>query len=715
MRKLSIDELLQRESASEYKGSSREPSAFSRKAVLNDKPASAADSPAAQGKGLGHETIHFLLWIIVFEVAYYLAYRYGMSFSQVSASPFWFPDSVLLCAFLLNRPARWWVFIVLAVPVRLFSEVAHGIPFWFLLTTFAIDAVKGVCTAAILRRVLGNPVRFETLREFALFCLFAALLLPAASAFAGAWARHQLGAGYLPAWEQWFLGDLLTQLVVTPVLLYWVVGTPWRRRPPPPGRLIEAGLLALGLILTAWAAFTPPHDETHFADSRFYAPVPFLFWAAIRFGMLGACGGIAVITFFSTEAALQGRGFFSGLSPDESARALQQFLLLRAGSVYLVAIVMEQKQAAENSLRYSEAEIRAIVRAIPDPMFLVTRTGICSGYHAPEAQELVMPPERFLGRHVRELLPADSAEELLRCFETLQGSGDHTVIEYVLPLQGSNRVYEAHIVRVGPDHLLVVARDMTDRKDAEEARQSLAHNARLAILGELTAMIAHEVNQPLGAILSNAEAAERLLDSREAPLNEVREILADIRKDDLRASDAIRGVRALLQKREMQMQSLDVNEVISNVLGLVTADALRRRVQIQREFGVLLPLVPGDAAHLQQVVLNLVLNAMDAVEKNGGAERRIIVRTALNTDRIQVSVQDSGPGIPGEQISRIFAAFFTTKPDGMGLGLSMARSIIEAHGGHIWAENSRNGGATFHFALPVRANTPKVHAATFGL
>ena len=176
---------------------------------------------------VGQPFLRNALGMCVFGAAFYFAYRYGMSFSHATASPFWFPDSVLLCALLMVRPGRWWVFVLAPLPIRLLAAVSADLPLWFLLTTFAIDSAKGLLAAVALRRFLRNPVRFETVRDFALYCLFAVLLVPAASAFGGAAARHFLGYGYWPAWEQWFLGNALAQLVVTPVIFYWVLGAPW--------------------------------------------------------------------------------------------------------------------------------------------------------------------------------------------------------------------------------------------------------------------------------------------------------------------------------------------------------------------------------------------------------------------------------------------------------------------------------------------------------
>jgi PAS domain S-box-containing protein len=252
--------------------------------------------------------------------------------------------------------------------------------------------------------------------------------------------------------------------------------------------------------------------------------------------------------------------------------------------------------------------------------------------------------------------------------------------------------------------LLVTIRDITDKKRAEEAHRDLAHASRLAVVGELTAMVAHEVNQPLGAILSNAEAAEMLLESDKPPLDEIRKILADIRKNDVRANEAIRRIRGLLRKREMQLQAVDLDETIADVVRLATGDALRHGVVIEMELTRGLPLVKGDRVHLQQVLLNLILNGMDAMSQIPDSRRRLRIGARENGHgHIEVAVSDCGAGISDDRMPHIFDSFFTTKREGMGLGLSIARSIVEAHNGEIGVENNSSGGATFRFTVPIAA------------
>jgi len=248
-----------------------------------------------------------------------------------------------------------------------------------------------------------------------------------------------------------------------------------------------------------------------------------------------------------------------------------------------------------------------------------------------------------------------------------------------------------------------VGRDVTERHRAAEAlveaERHLAHASRLALLGELTASIAHEINQPLGAILSNAEAAEMLMDSGE--LGELRQILADIRRDDLRASEVILNVRSLVGKRTPHFVELRLNDMVDMALRLAAAEARRRGVLLEAHPEPGLPPIQGEPVQLKQLLLNLIINGMDAMAGTPPAQRRIVVRTGRGPGRVEVSVADAGHGIAPEKLPHIFESFFTTKEHGMGLGLAMVRSIAEAHRGTMTAENQPGGGATFRLRLPV--------------
>jgi signal transduction histidine kinase len=238
--------------------------------------------------------------------------------------------------------------------------------------------------------------------------------------------------------------------------------------------------------------------------------------------------------------------------------------------------------------------------------------------------------------------------------------------------------------------------------DARDRRSELAQASRLALAGELTASIAHEINQPLGAILANASAAEAMLRRNATDTDELRAILADIRTSDQRASEIVRRVRSLVTTRQSNREPADVNAIVGEVLAMLRGEAQRRGVVVEPRLGSSLPAILADPVQLQQAVVNLCINAMDAMEDTDPARRRLGVRTlVLPGGAVEIAVTDHGPGILPEQLPRLFDSFFTTKAHGMGLGLSITRSIVEAHGGTLSARNRSEGGALFWMVLPA--------------
>jgi two-component system, LuxR family, sensor kinase FixL len=241
--------------------------------------------------------------------------------------------------------------------------------------------------------------------------------------------------------------------------------------------------------------------------------------------------------------------------------------------------------------------------------------------------------------------------------------------------------------------------------ELQQLHEQLAHASRVSMMGQLASALAHELSQPLGAILRNAEAAELFLEHVPPDLDELRAILVDIRQDDQRAGNVIERLRTLLKRRSFVARALRVSDLLETVVTLTRIDCGARKVQL--EIAALapgLPAVMGDPVQLQQVLLNLILNATDAVETLPADRRKVAVRAAPHERaEIEFAVSDLGPGVESEKLGRLFEPFFTTKPSGLGIGLSISRTIIEAHGGRIWAENNARYGATFRFTLPLAA------------
>ncbi|HVQ14105.1 MAG TPA: ATP-binding protein [Vicinamibacterales bacterium] len=253
------------------------------------------------------------------------------------------------------------------------------------------------------------------------------------------------------------------------------------------------------------------------------------------------------------------------------------------------------------------------------------------------------------------------------------------------------------------------ARDVTARKQAEQEtqmlRQEIAHAGRVSMMGQLASGLAHEINQPLASILRNAEAAELFLQHPTPDLDEIRAILSDIRSDDERAGHVIDRMRGLLKRQTLETQRLDVGALVGEVAALVRVDAGTRQVKLDVDVPADLPHVRGDRVQIQQVLLNLILNGMDALHGTRLEDRRVDVTARLDVARgapsIEIAVGDAGHGIPADLLARIFDPFVTTKPNGMGIGLAVSRTIVETHSGRLWAENRNSGGASFRFTLPI--------------
>jgi PAS domain S-box-containing protein len=672
-------------------------------------PASRESSPSVSGA---------LLPLLVFGLAFTAAYAFAMSFTSAAAAPLWFPDSILLCALLLNRPRRWPLYLLAPLPIRLLVAVAPGTPLWFLLATYANDTVKALLAAVLLRLALKNPRRLNGVQDLSQFVAAAVFFAPGLSALAGAATRAGLGSPFWPSWRQWFLGDALANLVLTPAILSWFFAGDWWRRVGM-RRLAEGAVLALGLVGAGWLAFDGHLQTPYDLLVLFYAPVPFLLWAALRFGLRGASGALCVITSFAIEAAEHHRGPYFGQHPELSILSLQLFLMVIGLSVLFLAVMVEERDRNARSLHDAERRYREILdsqtdlvcRYLPDTTLTFVNGAYCR-YFGRSREQLV--GHRFL-----ELLPESARAAKRREIAELAANPRLEVVEHRVERPDGSEAWQQWIndAVIGPDGRVVelqgIGRDITDRKRAEEAREMLALASRLALVGEITASIAHEINQPLGAILFNAEAAEMGLAAGSLDPGELRRILEDIRKDDLRASEVIRRVRSLLRARSLEMQEVDVNRLAADVVDMVGADASRRGVTLRTELDPEPAVVHADRIHVQQALLNLVVNGMDAMAGTEAAKRCLTVATSRNPDgAVEIAVRDVGPGLEPDVLPRLFDSFFTTKKQGMGLGLSLCRSIAEAHGGSIVAENNDGAGATFRFRIPgnggVRGAGPRV-------
>jgi len=432
------------------------------------------------------------------------------------------------------------------------------------------------------------PLRLDSLRTAGIFLVLGGVAAPLASSFLDAALVKLIGFGEGEYWtlvRMRFSSNVLAQFTIVPLIVTWATWRPRELGDAAPRRYAEIAAVFAGVLVTSLVAFDLPLLDANIAPALFYAPLPFLLWAAVRLGTTGAATANALMVGVTIWGAVHGLGPFAGGTPQDTARDMQLFLIAVSVPLLLLAVALEERMRVE---------------------------------------------------------------------------------------------LESH-----------------------EQRLQLTHLSRVAMLGELSGGIAHELNQPLTAILSNAQAAQHFIAGKgDLDKVELAEILKDIITADQRAGAVIQRLRALFKKGEAHLQPLDANELVHEVLSIAHGDLITRAIEVQTDLAARLPLLQGDRVQLEQVMLNLVMNACDAMSADG-ADRRLRIRTRARDSHVKISFIDVGPGFRAEDYQKLFQPFYTTKAQGLGLGLSISRSIVTAHAGRLWGSSKPGQGATFTIALPV--------------
>ena len=648
-----------------------------------------------------------------------------LRYPELGSAVLFLPYAVLTAA-LVASPRRDWLWYILV------GALLHGVAHWpqwslsWVLLADVANIARAVVAAVLLRRAFSGPPRLDSMLALSLFVGIAAILAPAVGATIGAAnvVLHGASPTYWRPWSQWFVSSALTALTVLPVLgIAAAEGARWRRVPFDRGRGAEAVLLAVALAVTCGLAFFHPAAAGWDHALRFYGPLPVLIWAAVRFGPAGASVALTVVALTAIWSADRGMGPFLGLSSDDNVLALQVFILLTTLPVLCLAVVGSGRQKAVQLHR-------ALLLSLQDRVAILDARGIVLEVNDSWRRFADTAGSRAFDR-VR------AGEDYLKACSDAAGQGDQVAAQALAGLEGvlsrARRRYELEYEREddGRRDWYAMSAEALERSDGgavvtlanvtaprkaqaelEEQREELRHLSRAALLGELSGALAHELGQPLASILSNAQAALRLLGREAIEPEELALALGDIVTEDRRAGEVIQRLRALFKRGETRLQPVAAAELVRDVLDLARPELSLRRVTATSAVEPDLSPVLCDRVQVQQVLLNLILNACEAMSETALGDRSFLLTARAEQDRgVHFSVRDCGTGIPAAIIDRLFEPFVTTKPNGLGLGLSISRTIVNAHGGRLWAENNPDRGATIHFLLVdalVHAGEPQV-------
>lgn len=651
-------------------------------------------------------------------MGYYAGALFGfaLTFNPVPISMLWPPNSLLMAALLLIPVRSWWLVLAAVLPAHLAAELQSGVPTSMVLSWFVSNSVEALLGAVLIRHHVNGALRFDSVRHVGLFLLFGAFVAPFLSSFLDAALVRLIGwgeAGYWQVWRFRLPSNMLAAVLLVPVIVSWhrLGLAPLRRASW--CRYVEAGLLMLGLLAVNAVLFALDDASSAVTPVFLYAPMPFLVWAAVRFGPTGISTALLWVAALVLWKTLHYEAPFFAQSPVESALAIQLFLMVVAAPLLFLAAALAEQEAARRALSHNEERLRLALSAAQISTWdwhaaenRVALTDIAMQMLKPTHDQIqgsfeifssnIHPQDRRSVLRAIERAIAGKTTTFERSFRVVRPDGE------VRWIRGKGQVFYDAAGRAA--RMIGVSLDFTAQRKIEielaRQHQQITYLNRVAVLGELSGALAHELSQPLTAILANAQAA-RLLMARE-PLDtaELRAILDDIISDDHRAGEIIRGLYALFKKTPPQVQSLDINQLVRDVLVLAQTDFLVRGVEANVELADGLPAILGDRIQLQQVLLNLIINACEAMADKRAEQRKLLICTQTHSaGAVRISVADRGCGIPAGQEQKLFEAFFTTKEQGLGLGLSICRSIVLSHGGRLWAENNSNGGATFHIDL----------------
>ncbi len=659
------------------------------------------------------------LWVLLTGVCYYLTTEiaWALCFPDSKVSLLFPPHAVLVAILLLVPTRHWWAYTLASVCGHFVATQQAHWPVLYALHCEAFDAVQNVLVAAGIRIFIKSPLKLITLRDAVVFVLIAVVLVPFGTAFWGSafTISNHFGTRYWIEWRNLGISNGVTAVVFVPAFLLAANYLSSGGTKPKPTRLLEISILTIGILAVGAFVFdtVPAGPET--SPALLYAPIPFLIWAALRFGLGGISAYMLVITFQAIWGTMHGRGPFLMQTPAENVLALQMFLLVTGTPLMFLAVVIHEERRSRSALHESEIRFRNVADTAPVLIWMSNPDTQFSFFNKGWLDFTGRTMEQECGRGWCEGVHAEDLAHCLDVYAKAFEARQPFAIEYRLRRKDGEYRW---LLDIGTPRFesgvflgyIGSCIDITERRQAELDHQvqstELARVGRVALMGELAASLAHEVNNPLGAMVTNASAGQRLIEHGKINSPEFRELLSDIVADGHRAREVIQGIRNMVRRKEVTRSPVRIDEIIRDLLRIVKADALARQITLTTEIDSKVGRVMADRVQLLQVLLNLTLNSFEAMSVNLPDARRLAITSVRNgSDEIVIHLRDSGPGFPPGIVEQLFEPFFSTKSEGTGMGLAIARSIVEAHGGTLSGDNCEDGGACFTVRLPEATET----------
>jgi PAS domain S-box-containing protein len=649
------------------------------------------------------------------------AYVLGCGFAQLLAIvpgtgiSIWPPSGLFIATLVLASRQSWPWWVAGACLAEIFGNFVwfHSpLPAAFLI--FGGNALEAVVGARLVTLACGRPVRLESLREVLAFVVLGAGIAPIFGATVGAATVSGFGMQaqtFAAAWPLFWIGDATGVLIVAPLAV--VVFQNWRGKASfSTARWVEAcvlGLIFLGVAALSLSGYLP------FA----YIIMPPLLWAAVRFEFKGAAIMLVLLALITAVFTISGASQFAG--DPESQRhkqiMLQLFLAISAFSALIVAAISRQHQLAVATLRQSERSLRELVETLPMHIWCTAADGKPI-YFSRQFRDFIgfdvtdkdgAGPSR-LANVLNAIIHPDDLEAVSTLYARSLATGESYAQKHRLRrFDGQYRWVETRAAPMRNSDGAIVqwnggCLDIDEQVQAEDALRrasdGLAQATQAASLAELSASIAHEVNQPLAAIVANSQACHRWLSTEPPNIERAKITVERITRDANSAADVVGRIRALFRHAPDTRSSEDVNRLIGDVCRLMADKFMVQNIRIDVDLEPGLPPVALDRVQVQQVLVNLIRNGIEAMDGAAGSGRTLQLRSCRDgRDAIRIEVRDSGTGF--KDAERAFQPFFTTKQNGMGMGLTICRSIIESHGGRLWVPNDGIRGATVAFTLPL--------------